>query len=294
MEKKKNLFKRISVLLVLVIFVSIWNVVNFAGAAPDDGVNLFEGTEINFDFEGGSTFWPESSTIVSTGGAHSGNGYLDVSTGWEANWKGPQLQSNTWYKLSGWFKSSGGSTFLLCYVEEGKPENTTATINVPNASDWTYAEIIFRTETILPINQWDWTGVCKWAPSPFQMDDIKLEEITGPTPTPVPTVSPEPTPAPTEKPAPKKPKVKKVTLNKKKINLQVGKSRKLKATVKPKNAANKKITWKSNKPKIAKVNQKGKVTARKKGKCKITASTKNGKKAVCKVTVKPAKKKKKK
>ena len=61
----------------------------------------------------------------------------------------------------------------------------------------------------------------------------------------------------------------------------------LKATVSPKNATNQKVTWKSSKSKIAKVDKNGKVTALKKGTATITVTTKDGKKkATCKVTVK--------
>ena len=77
-------------------------------------------------------------------------------------------------------------------------------------------------------------------------------------------------------------KKKKVQLNKKKVTLEVGK----KVTLKLKNAPKKKkITWRSNKKKIASVSKKGVVTAKKAGKAEITAKVK-GKKYVCKVTVK--------
>lgn len=75
---------------------------------------------------------------------------------------------------------------------------------------------------------------------------------------------------------------KKVKLNKKAVTLVVGK----KATLKVKNAPKgKKITWSSNKKKIAAVSKKGVVTAKKAGTAKITAKV-AGKKYVCKVTVK--------
>ena len=75
---------------------------------------------------------------------------------------------------------------------------------------------------------------------------------------------------------------KKVQLNKKTVTLEVGK----KVTLKLKNAPKKKkITWSSNNKKIATVSKKGVVTAKKAGKANITAKV-NGKKYVCKVTVK--------
>ena len=62
----------------------------------------------------------------------------------------------------------------------------------------------------------------------------------------------------------------------------------LKATVSPKNANVKSVKWTTSKSKIATVNSKGKVTAKKKGTCYITATAKDGSKksAKCKITVK--------
>lgn len=77
---------------------------------------------------------------------------------------------------------------------------------------------------------------------------------------------------------------KKVKLNQKKLSLEIGSSAKLKATVSPK-GAEKKLSWKSSNKKIATVKN-GKVVAKKAGKATITVTTKNGKKASCKVTVK--------
>ncbi|MCH5264767.1 MAG: Ig-like domain-containing protein [Lachnospiraceae bacterium] len=76
---------------------------------------------------------------------------------------------------------------------------------------------------------------------------------------------------------------KKVKLNKKTLSLKVGKS----YTLKLKNAKSKNVKWSSSKKSVATVSQKGKVKAKKKGSCKITAKYEN-KKYVCKVTVKKA------
>ncbi len=78
-----------------------------------------------------------------------------------------------------------------------------------------------------------------------------------------------------------------VKLNKTKLTLKKGKTYQLKATVKPKDATNPKVKWKSSKPNIVKVTSKGKITAKKAGKAVITVTTKDGSKtAKCKVTVK--------
>lgn len=82
-------------------------------------------------------------------------------------------------------------------------------------------------------------------------------------------------------------KVKSVKLNKTKATIKKGKTLQLKATVKPKNATNKAVTWSSSNKKIATVSKNGKVKGIKKGTVTITVKTKDGKKkAKCKVTVK--------
>lgn len=76
---------------------------------------------------------------------------------------------------------------------------------------------------------------------------------------------------------------KKVTLNKSgTVTLKQGKKLKLKATL-PKDTASA-LTWKSSKPKVASVDQKGNVRALKKGTAVITVKTFNGRTA--KVTIK--------
>ena len=83
-----------------------------------------------------------------------------------------------------------------------------------------------------------------------------------------------------------------IKLNKKKYTMKAKKTYKLKATTDPKD--NVKITWKSSKPKIVRVDSKGKIKAIKPGKARITASILSGtKKKSCVVTVKKVKKKKK-
>ena len=66
--------------------------------------------------------------------------------------------------------------------------------------------------------------------------------------------------------------------------LKVGKSKTLKIKFTPSNASIKKLTWKSSNTKVLTVNKNGKITAKKPGTAKITATTKDGSKK--KVTVK--------
>lgn len=78
-----------------------------------------------------------------------------------------------------------------------------------------------------------------------------------------------------------------VSLDRTELTLVESSSEILTATVKPDNATNKKVTWKSDKADIASVDGNGKVTALKAGEASITATTEDGgKTAECKVTVK--------
>lgn len=93
------------------------------------------------------------------------------------------------------------------------------------------------------------------------------------------------------------PPVKEVTsvkINSEDIELKVGESSTLTATVLPDDAENKAITWSSSNEEVATVDQNGKVTALKEGTAEISATASNGKKDSIVVTVlaapKPAKK----
>lgn len=76
-----------------------------------------------------------------------------------------------------------------------------------------------------------------------------------------------------------------LSLNKTKITLTVGKTYKLKATVKPSNSSNKKLTYKSSNKKVATVTQTGKIKAISKGSAVIKVKTANGITKRCNVTV---------
>lgn len=84
--------------------------------------------------------------------------------------------------------------------------------------------------------------------------------------------------------------VKKITITSpdtKNLVLKKGKTYKLKTSVLPSNAANKKLTYTTSKKKYVTVSSKGKITAKAKGSATITAKAKDGsgKKAAIKVTV---------
>lgn len=83
-----------------------------------------------------------------------------------------------------------------------------------------------------------------------------------------------------------KPEIKKIKLNIGKVTLGYGEKTTLRYTVSPQNA-NGKLTLKSSNTKVAKINKKGVITAKKSGKATITVKASSGVTAKCKVTVLP-------
>ena len=79
-----------------------------------------------------------------------------------------------------------------------------------------------------------------------------------------------------------------VKLNQSTLTLGKGESYSLVSTVLPANANDKTCTWSTSNSSAATVSNTGKVTAKAVGTATITVKTVNGKKATCKVTVKPA------
>lgn len=78
-----------------------------------------------------------------------------------------------------------------------------------------------------------------------------------------------------------------VTLNKDTLDLNVGNSETLTATVKPTNATNQSVTWTSSNKAVAAVDENGNVTAVAPGTATITVTTLNGRHtATCEITVK--------
>ena len=80
--------------------------------------------------------------------------------------------------------------------------------------------------------------------------------------------------------------VKKITLNKTSVNIAVGKTTVVTATVSPKTATNKTVTWKSSDNDVVKVSSKGEITAKAPGYAVVTCtSADGGKTAECTVFV---------
>lgn len=126
---------------------------------------------------------------------------------------------------------------------------------------------------------------CNVTVSPKAAGDSGTE--TKPETKPGTSTEPEVTPKPDIPAAPSKVQVEKVKLNKTKLTLGVKEKFTLKASVMPKNASDKKITWKVSKKGIISLTSKGVVTAKKRGTVKVTAAA-GGRKASCTITVKKA------
>ena len=132
----------------------------------------------------------------------------------------------------------------------------------------------------VPINPSE-TATPSYSPTPVPTKPTpSTSTSTSPSTSSSPSTSPSTSTDPSIQPT-------SIKLNKDALTLTIGgtTSATLKATVDPSNA-DQTVTWTSSKPEIAKVDNNGKVVAVKKGSATITATTKNGKKAICKVTVK--------
>ncbi|NLY42857.1 MAG: hypothetical protein GX066_02575 [Clostridiaceae bacterium] len=67
-----------------------------------------------------------------------------------------------------------------------------------------------------------------------------------------------------------------VVLNKDKVTLNIGETTTLTAEIQPSNATNQKVSWSTNNPEVATVDENGVVTARKEGTAVITVTTEDG------------------
>ena len=82
-------------------------------------------------------------------------------------------------------------------------------------------------------------------------------------------------------------KVTGITLNKTTLNIKTGATEQLTAKVQPTDATNSKVTWSSNEPTVAEVDQTGMITAKKEGSAVITVTAQDGsgKTSTCQVNV---------
>lgn len=126
---------------------------------------------------------------------------------------------------------------------------------------------------------------------PFTVSGVVEKTILAPTtsPAPLPTVTPSATPSatPRQTGTPAGKKVYKITVSKKRITLKVNRKKKIKYSVTKGYIGF--VRMKTSNARVAVINNKAVVTARKKGKCKITFTLSNGKKAVVTVVVKKGK-----
>lgn len=126
---------------------------------------------------------------------------------------------------------------------------------------------------------------------PFTVSGVVEKTILAPTVSPAPqtTAAPKTTPsaAPAKTSTPVQKKVYKVMVSKKKITLKVNQKKKIKYSVTKGYVGL--IRMKSSNTRVAVINNKAVVTAKKKGKCKITFTLSNGRKAVVNVVVKKRK-----
>lgn len=79
--------------------------------------------------------------------------------------------------------------------------------------------------------------------------------------------------------------VKSITVKKKSITLEVGKTEKVDATINPKNATNQQLTWTSSNPSVATVDENGRIKAVYGGECTITGTSKDGSEKSASVSV---------
>lgn len=77
-----------------------------------------------------------------------------------------------------------------------------------------------------------------------------------------------------------------IQINENVDSIIVGENKKLTATIKPSNATNKNVTWKSSDESIATVSQDGEINAIKSGIVDITATSSNGKTSTIKINIK--------
>ena len=191
-------------------------------------------------------------------------------------------------------KTSNGKTAICSIiVKEPAPEIIEVTSVSLNKTSLTLeigaSETL--TATVLPSNATDksvtWTSSDQ---SVAMVVNGKITAIESGTTTITATTSNGKTASCTitvNEPAPEVIEVASVLLNKTSLTLEIGESETITATVLPNNATDKSVTWTSSDQAVATVAN-GKITAVGSGTAMITATTGNGKTAICTVTVNAA------
>ncbi len=200
---------------------------------------------------------------------------------------------------------SEGTTTITAEAHNGKTASCTVTVNEPapevievtsvslNKTSLTLeiGESETLTATVLPSNATDksvtWTSSDK---SVVTVINGRITAVGAGAATITATTSNGKTAScsvTVNEPAPEIIEVTSVSLNKTSLTLEIGESETLTATVLPSNATDKSVTWTSSDLSVATVED-GKVTAIGSGIATITATTSNGKMAICRVTVNAA------
>lgn len=184
------------------------------------------------------------------------------------------------------FDSQGGSAVASAVVEQDK---TVVRPNDPTKSGYKFEGWYININDTKPYDfstkvTGDMTLKAKWSSGSGGGESTSSTTTTTTTTTKKSTTT---TTKKTTKKTTVKVAVTGVTLNKSSLTLTEGESETLVATVKPTNAANKKVTWTSSDETVAKVDANGKVTALKAGTATITVKTVDGNKtATATITVK--------
>ena len=154
-------------------------------------------------------------------------------------------------------------------LEEQEAETLVATINPSDTTDDTTLTWKSNNPEVATVDQEGKVTAIKEGSATITVTTVNGKEATC-------------TVTVTKKPVP----IESVSLNKTTLTLEEQQAETLVATINPSDTTDDKtLTWKSNNPEVATVDQEGKVTAVKEGTTTITVTTVNGKEATCTVTV---------
>ena len=163
-------------------------------------------------------------------------------------------------------------------LEEQEAETLVATINPSDTTDDTTLTWKSSNPEVATVDNNGKVTAVKEGSATITVTTVNGKEATCTV-----TVTKKPVPIESaKKPVP----IESVSLNKTTLTLEEQQAETLVATINPSDTTDDKtLTWKSNNPEVATVDQEGKVTAVKEGTTTITVTTVNGKEATCTVTV---------